>query len=81
MREVLEKIREGISFGGVDSYLPLFYPGLESLLDYLPPETLLILEDPPELEDRLSETWAEIRENWQEQGPRGSSGRPRKNSI
>jgi len=71
IREVLEKIREGISFGGVDNYLPLFYPGLESFLDYLPPETLLILEDPPELEDRLSQTWAEIRESWQEQAAQG----------
>ena len=26
IREILEKIREGISFGGVDNYLPLFYP-------------------------------------------------------
>jgi hypothetical protein len=44
---------------------------LESFLDYLPPETLLILEDPPELEDRLSQTWAEIRESWQEQKAQG----------
>jgi transcription-repair coupling factor (superfamily II helicase) len=71
VREVLEKIREGISFGGVDNYLPLFYPKLESFLDYFPPETLLFLEDPPELEDRLSQIWEEIRENWREQTAQG----------
>ena len=27
VQEILEKIRQGISFGGVDNYLPLFYPG------------------------------------------------------
>ncbi|RPJ42472.1 MAG: hypothetical protein EHM27_02840 [Deltaproteobacteria bacterium] len=69
--ELLEKVKEGISFGGVDNYLPLFYPVLESLLDYLPPETLLVLEDPPELDDRLSQVWEEIRENWQEQAGQG----------
>ena len=70
MREVLEKIREGISFGGVDNYLPLFYPVLESFLDYLPPETVLVLEDPLEIEDRLSQILDEIRVIWQEQsGP------------
>ena len=72
IREILDKIREGISFGGVDNHLPLFYPALESILDYLPPETLLVLEDPPELDDRLAEIWTEIRESRQEQAEQGA---------
>jgi transcription-repair coupling factor (superfamily II helicase) len=71
IREVLERVREGISFGGADNYLPLFYPTLESFLDYLPPETLLVLEDPPELDDRLSRIWEEIRESREEQAGQG----------
>jgi transcription-repair coupling factor (superfamily II helicase) len=69
--EVLEKIREGIAFGGIDNYLPLFYPALESLLDYLPPHTLVVLEDPPEIEDRLSRIGSEARETWREQAAQG----------
>ena len=63
-QEIQEKIRQGISFPGVDFYLSLFYPVLESFLDYLPPDTLLFLDDPPELEERLTQTWAETQEGW-----------------
>jgi transcription-repair coupling factor (superfamily II helicase) len=71
IREIAEKIREGISFGGVDNHLPLFYPALESILDYLPSETLLVLDDPPALEDRLADIWAEIRESRRAQAEQG----------
>jgi transcription-repair coupling factor (superfamily II helicase) len=66
-QEIQEKIRQGISFPGVDFYLSFFYPVLESFLDYLPPETLLVLDDRPELEERLIQIWGEARKDWQAQ--------------
>ena len=66
-REIREKIRQGVSFPGVDFYLSLFYPGLETFLDYLSPKTILVLDDPPEMEERLTQIWAEAQEDWQNQ--------------
>ncbi|HJW83015.1 MAG TPA: transcription-repair coupling factor, partial [Anaerolineae bacterium] len=48
----------GTSFRGIEFYLPYLYPSPASLLDYLPPDTLLILDDTNEFED----TWGELEE-------------------
>ncbi len=71
VQEILEKIHEGVSFPGVDFYQPLFHPALESFLDYLPAQTLLVLDDPPELDDQFSQIWTEAEERWQERTDQG----------
>jgi transcription-repair coupling factor (superfamily II helicase) len=51
VQEDLERLRELIYFEGVERYLPLFYPKLSTLLDYLPPASLVVLDEPKELSD------------------------------
>ena len=53
-RGVLEKIQQGIPFPGVEFYLPLFYPNLETFFDFLPAGSALFLEEPTDLEESLS---------------------------
>jgi transcription-repair coupling factor (superfamily II helicase) len=48
----------GTPFRGIEFYLPYLYPQPASLLDYLPPETQIILDDASEIED----TWSELEE-------------------
>jgi len=60
-----EKIQQGIPFPAVESYQPLFYPALETFFDYLPPQAVIFLEEPPELEEELARFWEEGREYWQ----------------
>ena len=69
--EILEKIRQGIPFPGVESYQSLFYPSMETFFDYLPPQTVIVLEDPLELEEELTRFWEESREYWQHASARG----------
>ncbi len=69
--EILEKIRQGIPFPGVESYQSLFYPGMETLFDYLPPQTVIFLVDPFELEEELTRFWKEGQEYWQHALTRG----------
>jgi transcription-repair coupling factor (superfamily II helicase) len=38
-------VSKGIAFGGVEYYLPLFVENTESLFDYLPPSTFLVLPE------------------------------------
>ena len=69
--EILEKIRQGIPFPAVESYQSLFYPAVETFFDYLPPATVIFLEDPFELQEELSRFWEEGREYWQHAFARG----------
>jgi len=48
----------GTPFRGIEFYLPHLYSQPASLLDYLPPETLIVFDDAGEIED----TWSELEE-------------------
>ena len=62
--QLLERLRQGIPFPGVEFYLPYFYPAPETLFDFLPPRTTLFLEEPSELEDELNRFGGEAEEAW-----------------
>ncbi len=55
----------------MESYQPLFYPALETFFDYLPPQAVIFLEEPPELEKELARFWEEGQEYWQHALARG----------
>ena len=62
VRAELEAHYEGLAaatpFAGLEFYLPCFYTESATLLDYLPPEALLIVDDAQELAD----AWAGVEE-------------------
>jgi len=62
VRAELEAHHEGLSsampFPGIEFYLPYFYTHLATLLDYLPPEALIAVDDPRE----LATVWASLEE-------------------
>jgi transcription-repair coupling factor (superfamily II helicase) len=43
---VLEALREGVPFAAMEFLVPYFYPALATAFDYLPPETLLWIDEP-----------------------------------
>ncbi len=43
---VLEALREGIPFAGMEFLVPFFYPALATVFDYLPPQALLWIDEP-----------------------------------
>jgi transcription-repair coupling factor (superfamily II helicase) len=61
-RAELEAHYEGLSsampFPGIEFYLPYLYTHPATLLDYLPPETLVVVDDPQE----LAAVWAGLEE-------------------
>ena len=69
--ELLEKVQQGIPFPAVESYQPYFYPSLETFFDYLSPQTVIFLDEPPELEEGLTHFWEEAEEAWQHASGRG----------
>jgi len=61
-RAELEAHYEGLAsaapFPGIEFYLPYFYTHPATLLDYLPPRTLVVLDDPQEIAD----VWGSLEE-------------------
>ena len=51
-------LEQAAPFPGLEFYLPMFYSSPATLLDYLPPDGLLVVDDRWELAD----TWAELEE-------------------
>jgi transcription-repair coupling factor (superfamily II helicase) len=62
VRAELEAHHQGLAaatpFPGLEFYLPYLYTDSATLLDYLPPEALLVMDDPQELAD----AWAGLEE-------------------
>ena len=62
VRAELETHHRGLAaaapFPGLEFYLPYFYTAPATLLDYLPPEALIVVDDPQELAD----VWAGLEE-------------------
>lgn len=71
VEELLEKFQQSIPFPAVEFYQPLFYSTLESFFDFLSPQTVIFLDEPPELEEGLTRFWEEANEAWQRAGERG----------
>jgi transcription-repair coupling factor (superfamily II helicase) len=54
-REDVQKMEEGICFPGSEFYLPYMYQQPASLLDYLPPGTLLFVDDRVSVQEELAD--------------------------
>ncbi len=60
--EHIEKLKEGIIFEGIHGYKPFFYDELDSILDYLWDECLLILDEHQRLKEYVRNAFEEMGE-------------------
>jgi len=63
-REISERIRDEGLFPGIEGLLPLLYPHLDSLFDYLPTDTLFITDTLPGLSAAAEKFTARVTENY-----------------
>jgi transcription-repair coupling factor (superfamily II helicase) len=63
-RALLDELESGRLLFGLESYLPAFYPTLDTLLDYLSPDALIAFWDPHECERATAETIASAHNDW-----------------
>jgi len=64
-QKLLEDFRLGVRFPGAESYLPYFFPGPESLLDYLPRDSTLVLPDSDAFSRAVEDVEEEIFRGWE----------------
>jgi transcription-repair coupling factor (superfamily II helicase) len=60
---VYRDISDGIAHGGIEYYLPLFFPNSASLFDYLPDDCVVVV--PEAIESVLETAWQEIVERFE----------------
>jgi len=60
---VYKEISDGVAHGGIEYFLPLFFPTTANLLDYLPSGTMVLA--PADLTALLEQTWDEIGERYE----------------
>jgi len=63
---VYRDVSEGIASAGIEYYLPLFFDGTSSLLNYLPDATVLAIDT--DLKAVLAHAWTEIQERHDQRG-------------
>jgi len=70
-QRLLDDFRHGVRFPGAESYLPYFFTPAESLLDYLPRESTLVLPDADTLGRALEDVEEEIYRGWESAAENG----------
>jgi len=64
IRDYVNQIRDKGRFGGIESMLPIVYDSLSTLFDYLPENTLFILDDVGVLPTKTNELHEGLRHNF-----------------
>lgn len=62
MEELVHLLEAEPIFDGVEHYAPLFQPEMVTLVDYLPPDALVFLDEPEVLQDEAEGFWVEVEE-------------------
>ncbi|MEJ2718883.1 MAG: CarD family transcriptional regulator, partial [Deltaproteobacteria bacterium] len=64
-QRLVQDFHHRVRFPGAECYLPYFASPLESLLDYLPRESMLVLPDPDTLVRSLDDVEEEVFRSWE----------------
>ena len=59
-----QDLRQGIHPQGLEQYLPLFFEQTESLLDYLPANPLVVIQQG--VEEAADDFWSSMTERWEQ---------------
>jgi transcription-repair coupling factor (superfamily II helicase) len=70
-QRLVDDFRHGVRFPGAEFYLPYFFSKLETLLDYLPIDTTLVLPDRETLARAFEDLEDEISRGWESASAEG----------
>ncbi|MDO9567674.1 MAG: transcription-repair coupling factor [Candidatus Desulfaltia sp.] len=64
VRELVERIRKEGVFPGIESLIPLIYPKLDTLFNYVSDKALFVLIEPKELEEAAGQFQEQVTKNY-----------------
>ncbi len=62
---IYEDVVQGVPYAGIEAYLPMFFPDTDTLLDYLPANSLVVAY--PELEKTLGDFLINVNDRYEQQ--------------
>ncbi len=65
IRRLVAALKEQGRFAGIDGLLPLAYPDLDTLLDFMPANTMVVRLEPAELERAADNIFLKARQNYE----------------
>ena len=65
IRKIIDPIKTGQGFPGIESLIPLIYPDLDNVFDYLPKNTLIVTSAIENLEKAVAESENRIAQNFE----------------
>ncbi len=65
IRKIIDPIKNGQGFPGIESLIPLIYPDLDNVFDYLPQNTLIVSTAIEDLERAVAESENRITKNFE----------------
>ncbi|MBL0713758.1 MAG: transcription-repair coupling factor, partial [Desulfosarcina sp.] len=65
IRHLVATIKQEGRFAGIDGLLPLIYPQLDHLMDFLPADTMVVRLEPADLEKATDEIVVKARQNYE----------------
>ena len=71
LKALMNHIEEKIFFPGIEWYAAYFHDGLESLFEYLAPETLIVLDEPADIADISRKFDAFVRKEYRQTEEKG----------
>lgn len=63
VKEVIERLQEEKTFGGVGNYIPYFYHNTVSLMEYLSKDTLVFFDEPERIRSHMDVIYQEYTES------------------
>ncbi len=70
-QRLVDDFKHRVRFPGAECYLPYFFPNLQSLLDYIPPDSVLVLPDADTLGHTFEDLQEEIFRGWESASQEG----------
>ena len=70
-QRLVDDFRHRVRFPGAECYLPYFFPNLQSLLDYIPTDSVLVLPDSDTLGHAFEDLQEEIFRGWESASQEG----------
>lgn len=61
-RTIIETIHEGIAFSGIETFMPLFHDSTATLFDYLPSDTMFVVDEATDVEQAISTHHRDVSE-------------------
>ena len=64
--EILNRLKIGLPFSGIERLAPYFYENMDTLFDYVPSDAIVILDEPSYVHKKIEDFWQLIEKEYEQ---------------